>query len=148
LEYDSGYHPRQQGLARALVDAGADVVVGHHPHVLEPVEVYKQGVILYSLGNFVFDQGWSRTRESVLVQYKLLQGGKKAKLELHPMVIREGQPRPLTGWSNVYRREKIFNQLTEEFMYSDKWNQTWTREGDYISRIIPLSGKGRPPAGK
>jgi gamma-polyglutamate biosynthesis protein CapA len=148
LEYDSGYHPRQQGLARALVDAGADVVIGHHPHVLEPVEVYKQGVILYSLGNFVFDQGWSRTRESVLVQYKLLQGGKKAKLELHPMVIREGQPRPLTGWSNVYRREKIFNQLTEEFMYSDKWNQTWTREGDYISRIIPLSGKGRPPAGK
>jgi gamma-polyglutamate biosynthesis protein CapA len=148
LEYDSGYHPRQQGLARALVDAGADVVIGHHPHVLEPVEVYKQGVILYSLGNFVFDQGWSRTRESVLVQYKILHGGKKAKLELHPMVIREGQPRPLTGWSNVYRREKIFNQLTEEFMYSDKWNQTWTREGDYISRIIPLSGKGRQPAGK
>lgn len=143
LEYDSGYHPRQRDLAHALVDAGADVVIGHHPHVLEPVEVYKHSVILYSLGNFVFDQGWSRTRESVLVQYKILKSGKKAKLELHPMMIREGQPRPLTGWTDIYRREKIVNQLTEEMMYSEKWNQTWTREGDFISRTIPLTGVGQ-----
>ncbi|MFC7439705.1 CapA family protein [Laceyella putida] len=143
LEYDSGYHPRQQDLAHALVDAGADVVIGHHPHVLEPVEVYKNGVILYSLGNFVFDQGWSRTRESVLVQYKILKGGKEAKLELHPMMIREGQPRPLEGWTDAYRREKIFNQLTEEMMYSEKWKQTWTREGNHLSRTIPLTSAGK-----
>jgi poly-gamma-glutamate synthesis protein (capsule biosynthesis protein) len=70
-EYDSGAHPVQEQLGRIMIDAGADIVIGHHPHVLEPVEIYNGGVIFYSLGNFVFDQGWSRTRESVLAQYKI-----------------------------------------------------------------------------
>lgn len=51
----------QQPLARRLIDAGADLIIGHHPHCLHPVEFYKTGLILYSTGNFVFDwsDGWS-----------------------------------------------------------------------------------------
>ncbi|MCF7553688.1 CapA family protein [Pseudonocardia sp. WMMC193] len=51
----------QQPLARRLVDAGADLIVGHHPHCLHPVEFYGRGLILYSTGNFVFDwcEGWT-----------------------------------------------------------------------------------------
>lgn len=51
----------QQPLARRLIDAGADLIIGHHPHCLHPVEFYQQGLILYSTGNFVFDwcDGWS-----------------------------------------------------------------------------------------
>ncbi|MPZ87948.1 MAG: hypothetical protein GEU81_07705 [Nitriliruptorales bacterium] len=45
----------QRHLARAAIDAGADVVVGHHPHILQGLELYKDAPILYSLGNFVFD---------------------------------------------------------------------------------------------
>jgi poly-gamma-glutamate synthesis protein (capsule biosynthesis protein) len=45
----------QRSLARNAIDAGADVVIGHHPHVHQPWERYNGGVILYSLGNFVFD---------------------------------------------------------------------------------------------
>ena len=45
----------QTALARAAIDAGAKVVIGTHPHVLQPWERYGDGVILYSLGNFVFD---------------------------------------------------------------------------------------------
>jgi poly-gamma-glutamate synthesis protein (capsule biosynthesis protein) len=56
-EYDSRSHLRQRELGHALVEAGADVVIGHHPHTLEPIEVYKDSIILYSLGNFGFDQG-------------------------------------------------------------------------------------------
>jgi capsule synthesis protein PGA_cap len=50
----------QRPLARRLVDAGADLVVGHHPHCLHPVEFHGRGLILYSTGNFVFDwcDGW------------------------------------------------------------------------------------------
>jgi poly-gamma-glutamate synthesis protein (capsule biosynthesis protein) len=44
----------QQPLGRRLVDAGADVVVGHHPHTVHGVERYRSGVICYSLGNFLF----------------------------------------------------------------------------------------------
>ncbi len=50
------YRPsaNQKKMARAAIDAGADIVYGHHPHVLQPIETYGGGVILYSLGNFSF----------------------------------------------------------------------------------------------
>ncbi|MBO8142220.1 MAG: CapA family protein [Firmicutes bacterium] len=44
----------QRPLAHALVDAGADVILGHHPHAPQGVEIYGEGIILYSLGNFIF----------------------------------------------------------------------------------------------
>jgi poly-gamma-glutamate synthesis protein (capsule biosynthesis protein) len=50
--------------ARSLLDAGADAVIGHHPHVLQGAEFYKGKPIVYSLGNFVFDMISSRTYES------------------------------------------------------------------------------------
>ncbi len=49
----------QKQFARELIDAGADFVIGHHPHVIQKHERYKNGWIFYSLGNFVFDQGFS-----------------------------------------------------------------------------------------
>ncbi len=50
----------QMSLAHRFIDAGADIIVGHHPHVVQPVESYKTGLIFYSLGNFIFDVIWSR----------------------------------------------------------------------------------------
>ncbi len=47
-------HPDQVRLGRAAIDAGADLVIGHHPHVLQGIETYKGRHIVYSLGNFVF----------------------------------------------------------------------------------------------
>ncbi|HWI51571.1 MAG TPA: CapA family protein [Symbiobacteriaceae bacterium] len=55
LEYHSLPSERQQALARAMIDAGADLVVGGHPHVTQTVEYYRDRLIVYSLGNFVFD---------------------------------------------------------------------------------------------
>lgn len=58
-EYKTSANDIQKRIARALVDAGADLVIGHHPHVVQEVERYRDGWIAYSLGNFVFDQGFS-----------------------------------------------------------------------------------------
>jgi gamma-polyglutamate biosynthesis protein CapA len=58
-EYQTTSNARQRLLARAAVDAGADAVIGHHPHVAQEVEEYHGAVIAYSLGNFVFDQRFS-----------------------------------------------------------------------------------------
>lgn len=55
-EYHERPNRRQIRFARAAIDAGASIVVGHHPHVVQPVEPFKDGVIFYSLGNLVFDQ--------------------------------------------------------------------------------------------
>ncbi len=58
-EYKTAADAQQKAAARAFVDAGADLVVGAHPHVVQQVEVYKGRAIFYSLGNFMFDQNFS-----------------------------------------------------------------------------------------
>lgn len=57
--------PDERRIARAMIDAGAGVVVGHHPHVLREVESYRDALIAYSLGNFIGDMLWNPlTRET------------------------------------------------------------------------------------
>jgi poly-gamma-glutamate synthesis protein (capsule biosynthesis protein) len=61
VEYTAGPTPREESLARAWQAAGADLIVGHHPHVLQPVVLLpaagaRQAVVAYSLGNALFDQ--------------------------------------------------------------------------------------------
>lgn len=65
-EYNGGFSKIQQDQAHALIDAGADVVFGSHPHVIEPMEEYKGKMIFYSLGNFVFDQQFSEKTQQGL----------------------------------------------------------------------------------
>jgi poly-gamma-glutamate synthesis protein (capsule biosynthesis protein) len=55
-EYQASPSPRQRTVARALADAGADLVIGHGPHVLQRVEWLGETLVAYSLGNFLFDQ--------------------------------------------------------------------------------------------
>ena len=58
-EYETVPEENQTSFAHSIIDAGAHIVVGHHPHVVQPIERYKNGVIAYSLGNFIFDQNFS-----------------------------------------------------------------------------------------
>jgi poly-gamma-glutamate capsule biosynthesis protein CapA/YwtB (metallophosphatase superfamily) len=58
---------RQQSFARAAIDGGADMVLGNHPHVTQGIEVYKGKLIVYSMGNFVFDQTYRPNREALMV---------------------------------------------------------------------------------
>lgn len=55
IEYQLAETDHQQAMARLAIDAGADLVVGAHPHVIQPYEMYRGKLIVYSLGNFVFD---------------------------------------------------------------------------------------------
>jgi len=58
-EYEIKQNASQEEFAKMAIDAGADLFIGHHPHVVQPYEQYKEGWIFYSLGNFVFDQDFS-----------------------------------------------------------------------------------------
>lgn len=53
------FNSRQEKLAKSALDAGADIIIGHHPHVIQDIEIYKGKIIVYSLGNFIFDQYFS-----------------------------------------------------------------------------------------
>jgi poly-gamma-glutamate synthesis protein (capsule biosynthesis protein) len=54
-EFSSTPSKFQRSISHFAIDSGADIVLGHHPHVLQPVEIYKSKIIAYSLGNFLFD---------------------------------------------------------------------------------------------
>ena len=60
-------HDRQKRLAHRFVDAGAKLVIGAHPHVIQESELYKGTYIYYSLGNFIFDQYWNDAVKTGLV---------------------------------------------------------------------------------
>jgi len=75
-EYQTKHNARQEELARRAIDAGAKVVVGTHPHVMQDSEVYKNGYIAYSLGNFIFDQTFSEaTMQGMFLEVKLFKDG-------------------------------------------------------------------------
>jgi len=75
-EYKTKHNQRQEYLAHKAVDSGAKIVIGHHPHVVQDTEIYKNGFIAYSLGNFIFDQAWSEpTMEGMLLEIKLNKNG-------------------------------------------------------------------------
>ena len=64
IEYFHLPTPEQVAYARELIDSGADIVIGHHPHTLQGIARYKHGIIAYSLGNFVFaDIKWEWVAE-------------------------------------------------------------------------------------
>ncbi len=104
----------QKQLGRAAIDAGAAAVIGHHPHVLQGVERYKHGVILYSLGNFAFGTYGPEAFRSAVAELTFREEWcrdapiteprmhkKLAELRLHPLNVRNAevvfQPLPLAG---------------------------------------------------
>ena len=105
-EYADEPTTEQKALARGAVDAGADLVLGHHPHVLQGIEFYKQGVIAYSLGNFVFDQRLPGTQESMVLEFTLSKRG-VLDMTIHPAYIQGMQPVILEGNRKAYLYNRI-----------------------------------------
>lgn len=83
----------QVGPARAFVDSGADLVIGHHPHVVQNFEIYKGVPIFYSLGNFVFDQYFSQDVQEELAVKVFFDAGGVARVLLLPMKSARSQSR-------------------------------------------------------
>lgn len=88
-EYRTQPNEFQKTFAKTAIDEGADLIIGHHPHVVQPLEQYKQGWIAYSLGNFVFDQYFSEETMQgailkVLVQDKQVKEATLLKTKLNP----------------------------------------------------------------
>lgn len=90
----------QRSLGRAAIDAGAAAVIGHHPHILQGVERYKNGVILYSLGNFAFGTYGPEAFRSAIATLTF-RDKKLAEVQLHPLNVRNAevvfQALPLAG---------------------------------------------------
>jgi poly-gamma-glutamate synthesis protein (capsule biosynthesis protein) len=97
-EYQDVQNQKQINFAHQAIDLGAQVVIGHHPHVVQPVEYYRDGYILYSLGNFVFDQMWSEKTQEGAIATITFSGIQPISLKITPIKIFEyAQPRVIEG---------------------------------------------------
>lgn len=83
-EYELVQSTTQKDIAHSFIDSGADLIIGSHPHVVQPIEIYKNKAIFYSLGNFVFDQFFSEdVRTELLVAVSIL--GDRFDFQLEPI---------------------------------------------------------------
>ena len=121
------YYPSsdQIYMAHAAIDAGADIVAGHHPHVLQPMEAYNGGVIYYSLGNFSFGGNYNPSdKDSVVVQQQVLRDPdgtvRLGETIINPCSITSEpsynnyQPTPLEPDSDAYARVLVKLGVDEE----------------------------------
>ncbi len=86
-EYRKQPNSQQVEFGQAAIDAGASLVVGHHPHVVQQVEVYKNGLILYSLGNLIFDQKSPKETTEGLLAEVIFRQNRLSAYRLVPVAI-------------------------------------------------------------
>lgn len=110
-EYRAQPDQSQIDLGHFTIDSGADLVIGNHPHWIQPVEIYKGKLITYAHGNFVFDQEWSqKTKEGLVGKYTFFKNN-LIDVEYFPVeIIDYGQPYFLEG----ERKQKILNEMKNE----------------------------------
>jgi poly-gamma-glutamate synthesis protein (capsule biosynthesis protein) len=87
IEYVAEPEPEQVELAHALMDAGADLVVGNHAHWPKGIEVYKGKPIFYGTGNFLFDQSWSEDTSTGIFADVILYEDRAIQARPVPFII-------------------------------------------------------------
>lgn len=95
-EGSTAVRKQESELAHKLVDAGADVVMGHHPHVVHSFELYNNKLIMYSLGNFIFTTSYSEiSNRTLLATARFDSSGNIKAVEAVPGIIKYGRPFPM-----------------------------------------------------
>jgi poly-gamma-glutamate synthesis protein (capsule biosynthesis protein) len=101
LHWGYEYIPKQAdaqvALAHRLIDCGADLIIGSHPHIAQPMEVYRGRLITYSLGNFVMNPGRPPARDALVVNVDLASDGALRSALVTPIRYDTGRPRPATA---------------------------------------------------
>lgn len=107
-EYRKVHNQRQQSLAHHAIDSGANMVIGHHPHVIEDIEIYNDSPIIYSLGNFIFDQYFSTDTMKGMIFIANFDGKKLINTEQKEIILnRTYQPK------GIFEKEKG-DKITEK----------------------------------
>lgn len=136
--------PAEIETAHRIVDLGADLVLIHHAHFLKGIETYHNGIIAYSLGNFVFDNtidpSWSdteRARESMILQCKLTKKGVEGASPIPVIISQECQP-VLPSKHIADRISKRIQQMSEN-IENDSF-RSWEKgtESEYAELMTPI----------
>ncbi len=131
IENSQDTHPDARAFAHRVIDAGADVILGHHPHVPRGVEVYKGKVIFYSLGNFIFGHNHDYWMDNYLARLHLTRDG-----------VREVEILPISGRGNDLSQPFLLEGEDAAALLQDV--QTRTRALDTTMEIRGNIGIIRP----
>ncbi|MCX6812185.1 MAG: AmmeMemoRadiSam system protein B [Candidatus Berkelbacteria bacterium] len=108
IEYAPKHSTSQENLARSWISTGADLVVGSHPHVVEDFQIISGKPVIYSLGNFVFDQFFSReTQEGLILAGTISKD--KITLSFLPTIEKNIQPEFMIGAAKTAKISSIFD---------------------------------------
>jgi poly-gamma-glutamate synthesis protein (capsule biosynthesis protein) len=133
--------PEQVRIGRALIDAGVDIILGHHSHVLQGIERYKNGVIVYSLGSFIKDLWQKQMRESIVFRCELTKTGIGA-VEYIPIWINDQyQPEVLEGVRGSELLGRL-NRLSRD-LQADDLNGYVEKQAKYLQYVQRLLRRDR-----
>ncbi len=116
--------------SRKLIDMGAQLIIGHHPHVLQGIEKYKNGIIAHSLGDFIFDKILDKHRLTGVLRAWFEPGRPTPrKVVFHPVVVvrSEGNFKPVPTRGVFYR--SVSERLRR---LSQRYRTTWEPKGDRL----------------
>lgn len=133
-EYASAPNSSQVDFAHKAIEAGAELVIGHHPHVVQTLEKYKGKYIFYSLGNFIFDQTEEEMKQGLALKVFFTKTG-VSKIYLYPIVIRDlSQPEFLSGVpaANVVARLQFPLSNTPAL----EWNKRSAQFDSVVQKVI------------
>lgn len=111
-EYEFYAGKMQKNLAHTVIDSGGDLVLGHHPHVLQGVERYKDRLIFYSLGNFIFDRQIQNGTDETIIAKLIIKDKKLDAVQIIPIKIKNCQPYVVNGRAAEYilNRFKLYSE--------------------------------------
>jgi hypothetical protein len=165
--------PRQRDWARKMVAAGADLILGHHAHVLQPIEIIEEVPVAYSLGNFIFSnvfwRGCDQEGDRFVAKYRchplsrktgwieiLLRKGKPAEIQFHPawltrrlVVAPQNSLKRRREWAALNSLletgdyESVFDRESRRSQLRRDWQDSWK---PLLRRLeVALFGKGLLP---
>ncbi len=119
-EYKENPTTFETNTQKILLDSGADLILGNHPHIIQPLAINGNRLTVFAHGNFIFDQEWSpETKKGVLMKFYIYKG-KIIDGEVMPIIIHDyGQPQMASGeekdvmLKNLYRLSRIYQTNSE-----------------------------------
>jgi poly-gamma-glutamate capsule biosynthesis protein CapA/YwtB (metallophosphatase superfamily) len=140
IEYTPEPNDSQIDFAHTAINAGADLVIGHHPHVVQTMEEYKGKYIFYSLGNFVFDQPQSQeTKEGLAIKVYFTKN-EISGISLLPIVMKNfAQPEMVTGdeGNTILQRLKFPLAINDVYFWNNN-NSTFEKTSKAVIRTKDL----------
>ena len=117
IEYSSEPTLQTEQILKSTIDQGGDLIIGHHPHVSQGLELYGNKLIAYSLGNLVFDQYYYATQHAYML-YVWMDGETFYRAEIIPIYIKGYIPTPATGMHRytVLKRLSNLSALRKTFI--------------------------------